>query len=138
MTFEEIITQFDLTSEDFNISQMMPTSLTFDIQNYNYYVKLLQVQFSNVVPNVSQDLYINVGGSNILIAPKGVYENQQLIDAYNAASGSSHIYGELSFNKMTGKMNLNNNSGGSLSFTCLLYTSPSPRDPKTSRMPSSA
>ena len=24
------------------------------------------------------------------------------------------------------------------SFTCLLYTSPSPRDPKTSRMPSSA
>ena len=32
-------------------------------------------------------------------------------------------------------------NGGSSSFllgTCLLYTSPSPRDPKTSRMPSSA
>ena len=27
---------------------------------------------------------------------------------------------------------------GSLSHGCLLYTSPSPRDPKTSRMPSSA
>ena len=28
--------------------------------------------------------------------------------------------------------------GGDLSAPCLLYTSPSPRDPKTSRMPSSA
>ena len=27
---------------------------------------------------------------------------------------------------------------GADGFTCLLYTSPSPRDPKTSRMPSSA
>ena len=27
---------------------------------------------------------------------------------------------------------------GSVFYTCLLYTSPSPRDPKTSRMPSSA
>ena len=29
-------------------------------------------------------------------------------------------------------------TGNSASDTCLLYTSPSPRDPKTSRMPSSA
>ena len=28
--------------------------------------------------------------------------------------------------------------GGRLIYICLLYTSPSPRDPKTSRMPSSA
>ena len=28
--------------------------------------------------------------------------------------------------------------GYSLDYVCLLYTSPSPRDPKTSRMPSSA
>ena len=27
---------------------------------------------------------------------------------------------------------------GCVCYTCLLYTSPSPRDPKTSRMPSSA
>ena len=35
---------------------------------------------------------------------------------------------------------LNNNNGvlGALFNNCLLYTSPSPRDPKTSRMPSSA
>ena len=29
-------------------------------------------------------------------------------------------------------------NGGEMFCTCLLYTSPSPRDPKTSRMPSSA
>ena len=28
--------------------------------------------------------------------------------------------------------------GGGQNYACLLYTSPSPRDPKTSRMPSSA
>ena len=32
---------------------------------------------------------------------------------------------------------INNVAHGSMN-TCLLYTSPSPRDPKTSRMPSSA
>ena len=31
-----------------------------------------------------------------------------------------------------------NSSFGGITYSCLLYTSPSPRDPKTSRMPSSA
>lgn len=119
MTFEEIITQFDLKSDTFKVEQMMPSALYLDIDKYNYYIKLLQVQFSNVVPNVKQDLYINIGGSDILIAPKGVYENKQLVNAYNDKSGSSHIYGELSFNTMTGKMQLINNSGGTLAFTNL-------------------
>ena len=119
MTFEEIITQFDLKSDTFKVEQMMPSALYLDVEKYNYYIKLLQVQFTNVVPNVKQDLYINIGGSDILIAPKGVYENQQLVDAYNDKSGSNHIYGELSFNTMTGKMQLNNNSGGALAFTNL-------------------
>ena len=38
---------------------------------------------------------------------------------------------------LTGVIHLKNKSLGNLS-GCLLYTSPSPRDPKTSRMPSSA
>ena len=33
---------------------------------------------------------------------------------------------------------LSRNGAVALAHTCLLYTSPSPRDPKTSRMPSSA
>ena len=33
---------------------------------------------------------------------------------------------------------IQNNTSGVLSYTCLLYTSPSPRDLSTSRMPSSA
>ena len=37
---------------------------------------------------------------------------------------------------MTGITNIANHTNDTI--TCLLYTSPSPRDPKTSRMPSSA
>ena len=35
-------------------------------------------------------------------------------------------------------MNVMNAGNGNMSITCLLYTSPSPRDLSTSRMPSSA
>lgn len=118
MTFEEIITTFDLKSDDFNISLMLPQALAFDIQNYNYYLKLLQVQFVNVVPNVQNDLYINVGGSDILIVPKGIYDINQLIEAYNTIS-ANNAYGELKLNSFTGKVTLTNTSGGTLSFTNL-------------------
>lgn len=117
MTFEEIITTFDLKSDDFSVSLMLPQALTLDIQNYNYYLKLLQVQFINVVPNVGNDLYINVGGSDILIVPKGIYDINQLIKAYNTVSNNA--YGELKLNSFTGKVTLTNTSGGTLSFTNL-------------------
>lgn len=117
MTFEEIITTFDLKSDDFSVSLMLPQALSLDIQNYNYYLKLLQVQFVNVVPNVQHDLYINVGGSDILIVPKGIYDINQLIEAYNTVSNSA--YGELKLNSFTGKVTLTNTSGGTLSFTNL-------------------
>lgn len=120
MTFEEIITTFDLKSDDFNISLMLPQALAFDIQNYNYYLKLLNVEFTNVVPNVQNDLYINVGGSDVLIVGKGIYDITQLIEAYNTVSANSNnAYGELKLNSFTGKVTLTNSSGGTLSFTNL-------------------
>lgn len=120
MTFEEVVTTFDLKSDDFNISLMLPQALTFDLQNYNYYIKLLNVQFVNVVPNVAKDLYINVGGSDVLIVPKGVYDITQLIKAYNDISAAnSNAYGELELNSSTAKVMLKNTSGGTLSFVNL-------------------
>ena len=53
------------------------------------------------------------------------------------------IAGDFYYNSSTGQFKTVNTGGAPIgtwasSTACLLYTSPSPRDPKTSRMPSSA
>ena len=82
---EEIITSFVLSSNTFKIHQMLPTPLYMNIQNYNYYLKLLQIQFSNVVPNVDKPLYVQNGGNPPqLVCDIGVYTLETLITKYNA------------------------------------------------------
>ena len=51
-----------------------------------------------------------------------------------------NLYGEVRVTRMDGFLHENDEGAGiGVSYpVCLLYTSPSPRDPKTSRMPSSA
>ena len=58
--------------------------------------------------------------------------SKNVIEHEGVVSGSKSFY-DLYINDINGeKINLERFKG------CLLYTSPSPRDPKTSRMPSSA
>ena len=50
----------------------------------------------------------------------------------NESYGNENVITEMS------RYNIHFKDPGDETYTCLLYTSPSPRDPKTSRMPSSA
>lgn len=77
---EEIVQQFVLDSENYNIYLQFNTPIVFDNSRYNYYLKILQVQFSNVVPNVETALYAE---SN-LVCDVGIYTVQDVVDNYNS------------------------------------------------------
>lgn len=119
MAQEEIITQFVLSSNTFKINNMLPTPLYMNIQNYNYYLKLLQIQFSNVVPNVDKPLYVKNGANpEVMVCDIGVYTLETLIDKYNALS-----LGKLSYDENTGKLSLLNDTDNTLNLVSSFLTS---------------
>lgn len=106
---EEIVTGFDLVSDNFKISESLCPSITFD-QNYKYYLKLLNVQFSNSVPNVTENQYVN----SQLICEPGIYEIEDIIDLYNVYSAT---IGTLSLNNNTGKLKLENTTANTITIS---------------------
>ena len=88
---KEVISQFIMTSHDFKIHQSFNSPIYMDKNKYEYYIRLLQVQFSNVVPNVSEKQYVE----GQLICEPGIYSIEDLMTKYNALT-----YGKLSFNNM--------------------------------------
>lgn len=119
MTQEEIITSFVLSSNTFKIHQMLPTPLYMNSQNYNYYLKLLQIQFSNVVPNVDTPLYVKDGANpEMLVCDVGVYTLETLISKYNDLG-----VGQLSYDENTGKLTLKNDTGNTLNLVSSFLTS---------------
>ena len=67
------------------------------------------------------------------------YEQTRLLDKQACDGGSMESCGNLGYLYEKGLGGSKNDTmARSLYRNCLLYTSPSPRDPKTSRMPSSA
>lgn len=109
---EEVINAFIMTAKDFHVHQTFNQPIMLDTQRFNYFLRVLQVQFSNVVPNVEYDLYVNVGGVEKLVVSKGVYEINELIDAFNALN-----VGKMSLNNNTGKIEIINDTLSSITFT---------------------
>ena len=71
---------------------------------------------------------VTVGGGNV-----------KLTDEIPLIPATTYLAGELIFVRVTDSgQNLNSNEIDTVDITCLLYTSPSPRDRTRSRMPSSA
>lgn len=102
---KEVISQFIMTSHDFKIHQSFNTPIYMDKLKYEYYIRLLQVQFSNVVPNVSENQYVE----GQLICEPGIYSIENLMSYYNALT-----YGKLSLNNNNGKLILTNDTGSTL------------------------
>jgi len=105
---KEVISQFIMTSHDFKIHQSFNSPIYMDKNKYEYYIRLLQVQFSNVVPNVSEKQYVE----GQLICEPGIYSIEDLMTKYNALT-----YGKLSFNNNNGKLILTNDTGAILTIT---------------------
>ena len=105
---KEVISQFIMTSHDFKIHQSFNSPIYMDKNKYEYYIRLLQVQFSNVVPNVSENQYVE----GQLICEPGIYSIEDLMAKYNALT-----YGKLSLNNNNGKLILTNDTGAALIIT---------------------
>ena len=86
----------------------------------------------NTWPGITQDTTTTFGAINYERGPKISYAAQDLILPYNSYSLSDSVTFDANFSGL-GYQDLRQ-----LSSTCLLYTSPSPRDRQKSRMPSSA
>lgn len=113
---KEVISQFIMTSHDFKIHQSFNTPIYMDKLKYEYYIRLLQVQFSNVVPNVSENQYVE----GQLICEPGIYSIEDLMTKYNALT-----YGNLSLNNNNGKLILTNDTGAALTITTSNFLSSS-------------
>ena len=94
-----------MSSKTFRCFQILPHPIKLDTQNYDYALKILTVQFSNVIPNVEEAMYVE----SSLVADVGIYELSTLIDSYN-----TYTYGKLSINNNNGKMYLLNDTGSTL------------------------
>lgn len=120
MTYEELVKPFILRSNTFLIEEQLSEPLYLDIQNYNYYLKLLSVQFSNVVPNVFENLYVKNGSSpQQLVVIPGIWTISQIIDFYNALSPGA---GKLEL--LGNRLKLTNDTGSTMTLTGNLLTNP--------------
>lgn len=109
---EEVINQFVLESNNFKIYQQLQTPIVLDTINYNNYLKILQVQFSNVVPNVLEDQKVKISGNpEQTICGKGIYDVDELVEKYNALSG----VGKLEYISSVGKFQFKNDTGSTIS-----------------------
>lgn len=68
--------------------------LRFDNSKYIYFIKILNVRFSNNIPNIKTTLTLVVDGLDAAVIPVGLYEIKDLIDFVNASQ--SYFNFELS------------------------------------------
>ena len=130
-TFLGRFTEFD-ASLDFDPEDIENASLEVVIEMASINVNLAEFE-----EELRGDNWLDVAQY-----PQAVYRTTSFVEAVDE---DTFIFaGDLTFHGVTAPVNLevNFNGGGrnflTRSYTCLLYTSPSPRDLSTSRMPSSA
>ena len=77
--------------------------------------------------DVNRDMIVYVGSSHATENKKGMNDDELLeqVDMWHRKTGEAKFLKSVK-------------NGGPYAYTCLLYTSPSPRDRPLSRMPSSA
>lgn len=105
---EEILNQFILTNDTFKIHQQLQNPIYLDVQTYDYFLRLLTVQFSNVVPNIVEDMKFE---GNVIITP-GIYEVTQIIDKFNSTGN-----GTLVLSTSDGKISYTNDTGSDITFS---------------------
>lgn len=107
----EVVNQFIMESKTYKLHQMFSMPIHMDTQNYNYYLRLLTVQFSNMVPNVPEKEGISVNGADVDVVEMGMWSLEQMMEKWNTLN-----IGTLSMDENTGLITLTNEGTGYLLF----------------------
>lgn len=99
----EVVNQFIMESKTYKVHQMFSMPIQMDTQNYNYYLRLLTVQFSNMVPNVPEKEGVYVNGADVDVVEMGMWSLEQMMDKWNTLN-----IGTLSIDENTGLISLIN------------------------------
>lgn len=108
-----------LASDTYEINSYFREPLKFDQQHYDYYLNLLNVRFSNVVPNITKNYSFSfkIGNNDIQtinnLWPIGIYELTDLVDLFNNNTTLKN-YMSLKINNNTGKITLSCNNNTSI------------------------
>ena len=108
MTDYEVISEYVMTSKTYKIKNNFNDPLYMNDNRFNYYLKILACQFSNVVPNVETTLLTN--GDKI--ADPGIYDITELVTNYNQYNN-----GTITINSNIGKLILTNTTANNITIT---------------------
>lgn len=114
----QFVSNITLKGDTYNIEQEYNPPLIFDVQRYNYFIKILNVRFSNNVPNITKALTFSIDGLDVVTIDQGIYEIADIIDIVNPAISTNNIV--IAINDYNGHLSISNNDnsdhviGGSL------------------------
>ena len=118
MTYH-FVSNITFKSDSYEGAQEYSPPLQFDNNRYNYFIKILNVRFSNNIANVVSDLKLLVDGSEVLSIPSGLYDIDDLIKLANEGQTEA----EFSLNNSNGHMIIKNVSAATHTFSGSLLSS---------------
>lgn len=113
------VSNITFKSNEYEGAQEYSPPINFDNNRYNYFIKLLNVRFSNNISNVNIDLKLTVDGSDVFTVPSGLYEVEDIINIVN----NGQAYAEFSLNTSNGHMIIKNISAATHTFSGSLLSS---------------
>lgn len=100
----KFVSNITFKSDTYQGNQEYNPPLKFDNQKYNYYIKLLNVRFSNNVPNVKTVLKLYSDNVEIASVGIGIYEVSDLVELVN----SQQSILKFTLNNANGHMTIKN------------------------------
>lgn len=113
------VSNITFKSDTYEGAQEYSPPLKFDNNRYNYFIKILNVRFSNNIANVNSDLKLFVDGNEVLTVPSGLYEVEDMIKLANEGQTDA----EFSLNEANGHMTIKNITAATHTYTGSLISS---------------
>lgn len=104
------VANISFKSDTYGGAQRFSSPLLLDQGRYNYFIKILNVRFSNNIKNVANPLTLSINGTVVFTLQEGIYEIADIISLVNGAQSSI----TLELNNNNGHIQIKNNGGTAL------------------------